>query len=823
MTRTQLFSSTALLVAAFGLTTLAYADDRAVAGAQSASSATVSGTSDEPQSRFTLIGGAQYRNDVDRLGRARFEEFRDVPQGGALEFLRFVHAPFGKAWSLSFTARDAFQDDQRYLLDVSCPAKLRLRASYSELPRYYSAVAQPLWSGLGTGNLTLSQGFREGAEAAAGAPNAPFASADLQSYMRSALAGTPQVDIRNQRKDLAGGLEFRLAPALTLSVSARQEWRDGTRPLGFGTYIRRQALAGVPGTGANSFWRETIEARGSELVEPVDYRTSEGGVTLTWVKGAHSLSAGWFGSRFRNDASALYFDNPFEAAPGRSSASVFDPKSDQEPASPLGNNLLRGLTARSVMQLWPENDYRRLFANGSLRVGPVTRLSAVVARGTMKQDQPFLPYAENPEVVFSQAGQPLVSAKDAVLPQSSLNGKMNTTQADLKLTSKLGPVSARAGYRYYELDDERPSILFPGYSSSGDAYFRPSIGQKDASGNRILFNEVGGYTRQRASLGAGARLGRVTADLEYVRTGWDYDARQVDQTTEGSLRATLRAAVGLANVEAFYRIARRDFEGGYQVGLETSGVRAFDVWKRDRDQVGFDVDLPLRDTLTAAFGASYWKDEYPGAVEKFAYGYGLQDSSNGSYYLGTTYAKNDWLAGGWIGIDSYQWESLQVTKTSLGADYNPTNRWSRSSADDVFWIGLEGAAPLTKSVRVHGDLNYQRFKGDWGTANLATPDINSAVAYPFPQSSDSTLSARASLLWDFSKRVGFEARYAVEPYRLSDLTWDLVRPYMQGAFQETRSSPSDVGDMNVSRFLFLNSRYGDYTAHVLSAFVHVKF
>jgi hypothetical protein len=29
--------------------------------------------------------------------------------------------------------------------------------------------------------------------------------------------------------------------------------------------------------------------------------------------------------------------------------------------------------------------------------------------------------------------------------------------------------------------------------------------------------------------------------------------------------------------------------------------------------------------------------------------------------------------------------------------------------------------------------------------------------------------------------------------------------------------------MNVSRFLFLDSRYSDYTAHVVSAFVHVRF
>jgi hypothetical protein len=46
---------------------------------------------------------------------------------------------------------------------------------------------------------------------------------------------------------------------------------------------------------------------------------------------------------------------------------------------------------------------------------------------------------------------------------------------------------------------------------------------------------------------------------------------------------------------------------------------------------------------------------------------------------------------------------------------------------------------------------------------------------------------------------------------------------MQGVFEETRSSPTDVGPMNVSRFLFLDSRYSDYTAHVVTALAHLRF
>jgi hypothetical protein len=141
----------------------------------------------------------------------------------------------------------------------------------------------------------------------------------------------------------------------------------------------------------------------------------------------------------------------------------------------------------------------------------------------------------------------------------------------------------------------------------------------------------------------------------------------------------------------------------------------------------------------------------------------------------------------------------------------------------VFWIGAEAVAPLAENLQIRGDLNYQKFTGDWTTQNLASPDVNSAVAYPFPELSDSTLSLRASLVWALTPKISLEGRYWYEPYRLDDFTWDIMQPYMQGVFKETRSSAADIGDMNVSRFLFLDSRYSDYTAHVVSAFVHVKF
>ena len=779
--------------------------------------------------RFEGVYGNQTVSGAAGRGYARFNEFRAVADGAVFESGRLIWAPHGRSWTLTLTGQDVGQQDQRYALRWNSPGRFTLHATYTGLGRFYSSGSTTLWSGVGTGALTLSQAYRQAVETTAGSATQPFAPAALGTLMQDAIARSGNAfDLRTQRNAAALGLDVRLSPAFALNVTGRYETRSGTRPLGIGTYIRRQALAGTPSTGAGFFWRESIEPRGSEVPEPLDQSVVEAGTALSWAAKGHSAVVGWQGSWFRNDINSLYFDNPFEADTGRASAIVFNPASDQEPGAPNGNNNLRGLYARSAIQLAPDNAYQRVYGNATLRLPARSRFSTALSYARMTQNDPFMPYSENDQVVFSgTAGQPgVVYARDAALPQAGLDGRMNVLQADFRLTSRIGrSLDARAGFRLYDLNDERPEIQFPGYSSSSDSYFRRGIGQKDSVGAKALFNEVGGYQRRRWSAGATYRLGAVAFDAEYLRTNWEYDARQVTGTSEDAFKGTVRLRAGAAGVSAHYQTAHRDYEGAYHVGLETSGVRAFDVWTRDRDQFGVGLDLPLGPSLDLTAGASLLKDRYPGAVQDtaFQYGYGLQDSKTGSVFLGLTWSGDRWSVGANGGYDVYDWNSLQVTKTGLTRDYDPVNRWTRGSSDKVLWLGVDVAGRLAPRATVRADLNYQRFAGTWETTNLGTPDVNSAVAYAFPDLKESLLTGRVSLLWSANERLGIEARYAYEPYRLTDFTWDAVQAYPQGVLQETRSSASDVGAMNASRVLWLDSRYSNYTTNVFSVLFHVKF
>lgn len=765
--------------------------------------------------------GAQ-RADFKDGRYARFELYREVPNGAVIDLFRIDWKPKGKAWSADFVSRGMLQLDQRHYLDVSNAGKLRLRGSYVQTPHFFSNGSLFLHGGT-DGVWDLSPTLRQGLETAASTSVSA-----ISALMPNVVNSGPRVDVRNKRALANGELSLRLGRGWDLSLFGQQETRSGNRSRSIGTYIRR---------GGTGFDKENIESRGLEMLEPTRYTTDLFGLSTSFARKGGVITVGAEFGRFKNRSSVLEWDNVFEAPPPAATSTIgITPAADQEPSAAQGNtssNVQRGRFPRAQLDLWPDNKRNRVWANGSLKLPGKTRLSATASVATMKSDDAFLPYTINEAVVFSgKFGQTdAVLAKDAARPATSFNGDVKTTRVDLRLNSNpVDPLRLRAAYRHYGYDDRSPSIQFPGYASAGDSFMRRGIGQKDAAGNRILFNEVGGYKREVWELGASYRIARAfTVDLGYLRTAWNYDERQVEKTKEDTFLVKARIEpTDRVTLRASWLDGSRRYDGTYDVGLETSGVRAYDVWDRDRSRYGIEADFELGERWTFGAAYSYWKDEYPGGVPTLAPPlgppYGLQQTRNDSISGTLTYGKGDWSFGASLGYDTDLWDSLQVTKTSVTAlDYDPQNRWARSEDDKVFWLGLNLAGKLGKKTSVTADVNWSDFKGDWTTRNLGTFNSNSAVAYPFPQFKDSFFSGKVALRHEVSSKVAFELRYWYEPYRLDDFTWDLMQPYMQGVYQETGGSATTLRPSNVSRYLFLDARYSDYDASVVTALVHFRF
>jgi hypothetical protein len=359
------------------------------------------------------------------------------------------------------------------------------------------------------------------------------------------------------------------------------------------------------------------------------------------------------------------------------------------------------------------------------------------------------------------------------------------------------------------------------------------------NGVERLFNENLDYERTVWSVGGSYRFGRpVLLDLEYTSTDWDYSRRQVEGTSEDAIEARLQLEPSeRISARLTFLDASRDFDGPYEIGLETSRVRAFDVWTRDRTRWGAELDFLPAEAWTLNLTYSNWKDEYPGVIpaptplpasNPFpSFPYGLNEATNDSLSFTTTYAAERWTVAFTLGRDNDEWDSLADTKTTLASDtvqYDPTNRWRRIQDDTLNWANLSFESQIVPDrITLLADLGYSDYEGEQETFNLATPNVNSAVAYPFPPFESQLFSGNLALRWAMTSNFELEARYLYEPYRLDDFMWDAVQPYMQGVIQETAGAPNQFRNTDVSRYLFLDSRYSDYTANVFSLGFRVHY
>jgi MtrB/PioB family decaheme-associated outer membrane protein len=755
-------------------------------------------------SLFLQLGTQGFDVDEPR-DAAKFEEYRDINEGFILRELSFGWLPEDSPWSAGFEVFDLGEDDEHVGASLRNAGRLRFEASWDRTPHLFSRNATVIHT-IDGGNLLLGPAVRSALEAN------PLRTPEVLSGMGRNL------EIGVRRDTGAAALDFALMEGWDVHVGARQEERKGTRRTSVGTYTRRQTVE--PGTGAGSFDRERFEPRGLEMPEPVDYRSTDYGVSTTFHQRLGFLTLGFEGSAFSNHLDTLTWDNPYEAFPSVASAAD------------------RGRFARTSLDLAPDNTYQRLHAAGGLNLPGKTRLQLNYAVGTMEQDDPFLPFTLNEALFFPGRDRVLGTADDvrgtslSLLPALSLNGEVETTRADLRLSSNpFEPLHLRAALRTYEYDDQTEELIFPGYAAFGDSAWRVGIGLR-LNGAEALFNEPGGYDRTVWSVGGSWRFGRpAMLDLEFTNTEWDYEKRQVEGTSEDAIQARLQLTpVEWLEARLTFLDASREFDGPYSIGLEGSRVRAFDVWNRDRTRLGAELDFLPGESWTFGIAFYNWTDEYPGVVvapsplpasNPFpSFPYGLNEAGTDSLSLNGSYAAERWTLAGGLGRDTSDWESLATAKTTLLNDtvqYDPANRWRRVQDDTLDWANLSFDAQLVPDkVRLLADIDWSSYEGDQETSNLGAPNINSAIAYPFPSFKTDFFSGDVALRWSVAGNAEIEARYLYEPFRLSDFMWDAVEPWMQGIIKETGGSLTQIRDSDVRRFLFIDSTYADYSAHVYS-------
>jgi MtrB/PioB family decaheme-associated outer membrane protein len=235
-------------------------------------------------------------------------------------------------------AQNVGQDDQYYSLGVNQYGKFKAGVSYNEIPHRYTFDVKTLYSGVGSGNLTLPDSLQSDLQ------NGVIT---IDQAFNNAVSGDPEFD----RKTTKLNFDWLAKDPFSFRTEFSYEKQDGSRPM-FGSF----------GTAFTTV----------ELFEPIDNETYQIKLIAEYAKLPYFLNVTYQYSNFKNNENTLIFDNPFRAT-----------------------DALLG-PSRGRIDLAPDNDYHNASVSGSYTDLPFKgRISGTAAWGWMRQNDDLIPYTIN--------------------------------------------------------------------------------------------------------------------------------------------------------------------------------------------------------------------------------------------------------------------------------------------------------------------------------------------------------------------------------------------------------------------------------------------
>jgi len=193
-------------------------------------------------------------------------------------------------------------------------------------------------------------------------------------------------------------------------IEVGADWQPATA---FRLYadFSRQNRDGIDITGGSSFTSAAL------LPRWIDYETDQIDAGIQYGTNRGSLTLAYYGSYFTNQNPSLTWDTPFTSSPG---------------------------AEQYRMAMAPDNDFQQVSLSGAYRATKWDTIVAfTLASGSGEQNESLLPYTINSNI-----------STDA-LPQSSLNGDVDTTNYAFTITSRPLPKGRiKFAYRFDERDNK---------------------------------------------------------------------------------------------------------------------------------------------------------------------------------------------------------------------------------------------------------------------------------------------------------------------------------------------------------------------------------
>jgi MtrB/PioB family decaheme-associated outer membrane protein len=680
--------------------------------------------------------------DVDTQS-AKFQEYRDLRSGFNLTDLRLVGSE-GERY-LALRADDVRRNDARYGFDYGVYGKYAVEVDYNKIQHRFGNRATSLWNRTGPGTWEISESVQAALHGAVrdqiGDGITP---AFLIDQVTPHLAAAQTLDAALQRDRTRITLDLGRMGELAWTTEYRHENRTGLRPF-----------------GANFGFNNA-----TEILEPIDYDTTEAEVAGEWNGERSGMRFGYRHSEFENNISTLVWDNPWVGQDGTSPVAYLGPNSSSESGS------------RGFADLAPDNQADLAFLSGRGEIGDWW-YNATLNYSVMSQDDPLLPFTLNTAIVGvdPHTGAEFAATDRGALPAANADLEVEVTSLAGTLGTELGEdIDLRLRYRYYDYDNTSPRIEFPGYV------------RMHAVWEEIPRITVP-YSYTRDDLGVELdwdATETTTVGFSYRMVGWDREFREVAASDEDIFEVTVDTRPNdRMSLRASWETGDRSIDG-YMVEAQLfsflepeavnnqPGLRKFAQAARDYDDYDLSLQLFPKEAWNLMLGVSGRDDTYPESA------LGLQSDEILQYNFEIGYAPgaafNFYLFG-----HTAERDVLQASRQSGGSpSTNPQDDWDAAFTEtwDTWGLGLHGQRDAWTWD------GTARLSDSDGAADFTTPPGGSpSEAVDFDNYEDIELLAfELRLRRDINELSSWGLFYLYEDYTIDSFILAGIVPYLPGSF-----------------------------------------
>ena len=472
-------------------------------------------------------------------------------------------------------------------------------------------------------------------------------------------------------------------------------------------------------TGATT---STWKNQGSiQAMSPTNYQTDTINLAVNWVGEKAYVSAGYFGSFFRDGYNSYSVMSPL--ANGTGSALVAGAGSLlNQPALVAGCGAGVPCYPTETMSTAPSNSLNQFNLSGGYTFSEKTKLVGGASFGRNTQSDTFM---NDPLAPLLPAG-------------SSLNGLVETTNAYLKLTDKsITDLTLTAGAKYNERNNKTTSSLYKFFNIGTNP---TAVALAAATGSTSVVNTPYSNRKSQFDLGADYKLGKgnsIRADYQHediVRWCNGVAANPNSGTaTSPAPAAGTQCVIAPNSGEDKLNLSYRNTliqDVAFGVGLgygskkssydpmfytpyaiagnEYNGYRPFFEASRDQNVVKGNVSWQASDALSFSANAKYSQDKYTDAS------LGDQDGSTQALNLDSTYAFSE---NGSVSVyASWQEKNRKAlltnngTKSPIGTQTAATAFWNnvQKDTDNTVGVNFTQKGLMAGKLTLIGDLTYSR-------------------------------------------------------------------------------------------------------------------